>query len=351
MERLSWSAMCSSPSQCPRPAFRPVVMMHGRSGAYSTRARGTYDASTLSGRHQTWGRLWTQSGYIAILVDGFGPRGYAQGFPRFSYETGRPRSMRVTCEAAGCLWRAGLPAARPDVIGEGIALQGWSNGGSATLAAMSIDAPGIHAPTPSPASAPRSPSTQLAGSGPVQDGFRPYAPVRVFHGQPTRKYHPPDAAASSLPAVRRAAISRFSFTTGATTASTTPPGGVSAFAPMPTQAIRLNMSLASCVARFRLIPSQKADRCGQEMASDPKGPSAPRPRWWAVFSNFCHRLKVPRQSALGPDEPAAVDQTFSGPTSSDHRGGRPDASASLGPPGPGPAAGGPDASASFGSSA
>jgi len=35
-----------------RPA---IVMMHGRAGAYSSRANGVYDASTLSRRHQAWG--------------------------------------------------------------------------------------------------------------------------------------------------------------------------------------------------------------------------------------------------------------------------------------------------------
>src|SRR6516164_6118891 len=35
-----------------------VVMMHGRAGAYSERANGVYDASTLSLRHKAWGREW-----------------------------------------------------------------------------------------------------------------------------------------------------------------------------------------------------------------------------------------------------------------------------------------------------
>ncbi len=60
-----------------------VVMMHGRAGAYSTRADGVYDATTLSMRHKSWGRLWADMGYVALMVDGFGPRGYPQGFPRF----------------------------------------------------------------------------------------------------------------------------------------------------------------------------------------------------------------------------------------------------------------------------
>jgi hypothetical protein len=40
------------------PAAPAVVMMHGRSGAYSSLANGKYDATTISQRHQMWGELW-----------------------------------------------------------------------------------------------------------------------------------------------------------------------------------------------------------------------------------------------------------------------------------------------------
>ena len=72
----------------PHPA---VVMLHGRSGAYSSLARGVYTAATLSGRHASWGRFWQEHGYVALLVDSFGPRGYAAGFPRDSFASGRRR--------------------------------------------------------------------------------------------------------------------------------------------------------------------------------------------------------------------------------------------------------------------
>jgi len=42
--------------EAPHAARTPaVVMMHGRAGAYSSAAKGTYQASTLSKRHQQWG--------------------------------------------------------------------------------------------------------------------------------------------------------------------------------------------------------------------------------------------------------------------------------------------------------
>src|SRR5882724_6360927 len=79
--------------QGPHPARVPaVVMMHGRAGPYSSLANGKYDATTLSQRHQKWGHLWAQQGYLAILVDGFGPRGFPQGFTHQSYEQ-RPESV------------------------------------------------------------------------------------------------------------------------------------------------------------------------------------------------------------------------------------------------------------------
>ncbi len=88
-----------------------VVMMHGRAGAYSSAADGDYSAMTLSRRHQQWGHLWAEHGYLAILVDDFGPRGYPQGFPRFSYfsrpETLNPevtwfaRLRRLWCNSCG----------------------------------------------------------------------------------------------------------------------------------------------------------------------------------------------------------------------------------------------------------
>src|SRR3954468_5034621 len=73
----------------------PGGLMHGGAGAYSERANGVFDATTLSLRHKAWGREWADAGYLALLVDGFGPRGYPQGFPRFSYDS-RPDTLSET---------------------------------------------------------------------------------------------------------------------------------------------------------------------------------------------------------------------------------------------------------------
>jgi dienelactone hydrolase len=161
-----------------------VVMMHGRAGAYSERANGVYDASTLSLRHKAWGREWAEGGYIAILVDGFGPRGYPQGFARFSYES-RPEALNeVTVRPLDAYGALAYLRARPDVIADRIGLQGWSNGASAAISTMSVEAPGITSPTPQTgfrAALAFYPACGLKGQFDDKP-FRPYAPVLVFHG-------------------------------------------------------------------------------------------------------------------------------------------------------------------------
>jgi carboxymethylenebutenolidase len=160
-----------------------VVMMHGRAGAYSSLAKGKYDASTLSKRHRQWGHIWAQQGYLAILVDGFGPRGYPNGFPRFSYDSRPDELNEVTVRPLDAYGALAYLRTRSDVVADRIALQGWSNGGSAMLATMSVTAPGITAPTPSTgfrAGLAFYPACGLKGQ--FADGIKPYAPVRVLHG-------------------------------------------------------------------------------------------------------------------------------------------------------------------------
>ena len=179
--------------QGPHAAKMPaVVMMHGRAGAYSSAADGDYGATTLSRRHQQWGHLWAQQGYLAVLVDGFGPRGYPQGFPRFSYDS-RPESLNeVTVRPLDAYGALVWLRTRNDVIADRIALQGWSNGGSAALATMALaGAPGIAALTP---------VTGFRGAlvfypacglkGQFDDGLMPYAPVRVFQGSADEEVSP-----------------------------------------------------------------------------------------------------------------------------------------------------------------
>jgi len=168
-----------------------VVMMHGRGGAYSSLAKGIYDASTLSQQHQMWGRLWAEHGYIALLVDGYAPRGYPHGFPLGSYKSRPDELNEMTIRPLDAYGALAYLRSRPEVLTDRIGLQGWSNGGSAALAAMSIDTPGIIAPTSSTGF--RAALVFYPGCG-LKDrfnsGYRPYASVRVFQGTADEEVSP-----------------------------------------------------------------------------------------------------------------------------------------------------------------
>ena len=157
-----------------------LVMLHGRAGAYSSLKRGTYTADTLSARHRMWGEFWASRGYMALLVDSFGPRGHPQGFPKHSYND-RPGEVSEQfvrpLDAYGALTYL---RQRGDVTPERIGLQGWSNGGMTLLAAMASDPPGMTNPDAKRgfrAALAQYPScrTQLR-----QEGYKPYAPLLIL---------------------------------------------------------------------------------------------------------------------------------------------------------------------------
>ena len=118
----------------PAPA---VVMMHGCAGPYSSLAKGVYDAKTLSKRTKDWAALWTGQGYWALVVDGFGPRGYPAGFAAGT-DNDRPAAVNeITVRPLDAYAALKYLRTLPDVKADRIGIQGWSNGGSATLATVS----------------------------------------------------------------------------------------------------------------------------------------------------------------------------------------------------------------------
>ncbi len=135
----------------PHPA---IVMLHGRAGPYSSNVNAgctlvtpdgasPCNAATLSKRHAMWGAYWAAHGYVALLVDSFGPRGRGHGYGRFTHDDPdrdavNERTVRPL-DAEGALAWLG---ARRDILPGRVMLQGWSNGASTALNTMERQADG-----------------------------------------------------------------------------------------------------------------------------------------------------------------------------------------------------------------
>lgn len=171
----------------PHPA---IVMLHGRAGPYSSLAHGRYDATTLSKRHMEWGEFWAQRGYVALLVDSFGPRGYAEGFPRGSYADRPDAVSEQTVRPFDAYGALKYLRGRKDVNPNRIGVQGWSNGGMTVLVTMSDQAPGITKPTATTGF--RAALAEYPGCGmdAVKGEWRPYAPVLMLLGSADEEVSP-----------------------------------------------------------------------------------------------------------------------------------------------------------------
>lgn len=167
-----------------------IVMLHGRAGPYSSQANGVYTADTLSKRHKQWGEFWAERGYLALLVDSFGPRGYASGFPAGSY-TDRPAAVsEQTVRPLDAYGALRYLRGRRDVVADRIGLQGWSNGGMTVLVTMSQHAPGIENATPETGF--RAALAEYPGCGmdAVQGEYKPYAHLLLMVGSADEEVSP-----------------------------------------------------------------------------------------------------------------------------------------------------------------
>jgi dienelactone hydrolase len=173
----------------PAPKAPAVVLMHGRAGAYSSKADGTFNAETLSMRHKYWARYWAGRGYYALVVDGFGPRGYPGGFAAGTYND-RPDSIdEVTIRPLDAYGALRYLRTLPGVDGDRVGLMGWSNGGSATLAAMADDKPGNMKKLGFRAALSFYPGCGLKKRFEAK-GWKPYAPVLLFMGTADEEVSP-----------------------------------------------------------------------------------------------------------------------------------------------------------------
>ena len=160
--------------------FPAVVMLHGRAGAYSSLADGRYTAETLSKRHKFWGEFWAERGYIALMVDSFGPRGYWKGFGKHSYEDRPSEVSEQTARPLDAYGALAFLRKRRDIVADRIGLQGWSNGGMTALVTMSSRAPGITQPSPETGFRAALAFYPGCGMEAIQKSYRNYAPIQMF---------------------------------------------------------------------------------------------------------------------------------------------------------------------------
>jgi carboxymethylenebutenolidase len=161
----------------PHPA---IVLMHGRAGAYSSLKRGVHTAEALSARHRMWGEFWAGRGYVALLVDSFGPRGYGDGFPKHSYAERPPAVSEQTVRPLDAYGALKYLRSRADVASERIGVHGWSNGGMTVLAAIDrarFDGNSLDASEGFKAAIAQYPSCRYQAR---QADYRPYAPLLVL---------------------------------------------------------------------------------------------------------------------------------------------------------------------------
>lgn len=190
-ERVTFRSMDEPRTEMVGYLFRPrrpvqgdapaVVLMHGRAGAYSSLANGIYDETTLTQRHRYWAEYWAERGYYALIVDSFGPRGYPGGFAAGTYSS-RPADINeVTIRPLDAYGALRFLRSLEGVDDDRIGLMGWSNGGSAVLAAMADDKPGDMRRIGFRAGIAMYPGCGLQGRFRRQ-GYKAYAPVVVHMG-------------------------------------------------------------------------------------------------------------------------------------------------------------------------
>jgi dienelactone hydrolase len=158
-----------------------IVLMHSRDGVYSSRADGDYKASTLTPRMKWWGQYWAGRGYYVLVVDSYGARGFPQGVADVPVKE-RPASIDdVDVRPLDAFGALQYLRKVPGVDGDRIGLMGFSNGGTATLAAMADDKPGDMRKIGFRAGVALYPFCSLKKRF-DKSGYKPYAPVRVFMG-------------------------------------------------------------------------------------------------------------------------------------------------------------------------
>jgi carboxymethylenebutenolidase len=155
-------------------AVPTVVMLHGCAGVYSF----SDPALGISLFHKDWAQRLNAAGYGVLLVDSFTPRGTQNqcnnGTAGVNEAVDRPKDAKAALK-----WLIANGVAPADRV----ALLGWSNGGSATMATLDT--------TNAPSGQPRFaggvafyPGCGLLDNfgGIASSSWLPYAPLQIFHG-------------------------------------------------------------------------------------------------------------------------------------------------------------------------
>lgn len=157
-----------------------IVLLHGRSGAYSSLAHGVYTAATLSKRHKEWGQFWAARNYLALLVDSFGPRGYPAGFPKGSHAERPPEVSEETVRPLDAYGALQYLRRSNAVIKDRIGVQGWSNGGMTVLVTLSDRSPGLPLPSGEPGFRAAIAEYPGCGMAAIKGDYRAYAPILMM---------------------------------------------------------------------------------------------------------------------------------------------------------------------------
>jgi dienelactone hydrolase len=110
--------------------FPAIVLMHGCSGLWAKNGKPTPS-------YTFWAEHFRDRGFVALLLDSFGPRGEKEICTQKKRAVSEARDRPKDAYAA-LAWLE----ARADVARGHVHLMGWSNGGSTALFAMREDAPG-----------------------------------------------------------------------------------------------------------------------------------------------------------------------------------------------------------------
>ena len=143
-------------------------------------------------RHKQWGAFWAERGYVALLVDSFGPRGFPEGFGRGSYAERPAEVSEQTVRPLDAYGGLRYLRARKDVDPARVGVQGWSNGGMTVLVTMSEKAPGIEKPTPETGFRAGLALYPGCGMDAVKGEYRPYAPLTLLIAGSDEEVSPAD---------------------------------------------------------------------------------------------------------------------------------------------------------------